>query len=229
MKNYSRYAAYFAPRPGPLAEFADAWLGWSATDGREVAHPDIPGLPAPVSDLTATPRKYGFHGTLKPPFRIVEGRGRQDLEAAVHALSQTQPPVVMPSLRLARLGGFLALVPEGDTTDLAAFAATVVKELDGFRAPAGEAELARRRAAGLTPAQEAHLRAWGYPYVLSEFKFHLTLTGQLPTDDAERVRAALAPVMEPRLPQPFVVEDLCLFGEAEDGWFHLLHRYALTG
>jgi hypothetical protein len=31
------------------------------------------------------------------------------------------------------------------------------------------------------------------------------------------------------LPRPFVIDDLCLFGEDAAGRFHLLHRYALTG
>ena len=28
-------------------------------------------------------------------------------------------------------------------------------------------------------------------------------------------------------PEPFVLEDLCLFGEAADGRFHILNRYSL--
>ena len=32
---------------------------------------------------------------------------------------------------------------------------------------------------GLTDRQEALLTQWGYPYVMEEFRFHITLTGAL--------------------------------------------------
>ncbi|HDR28083.1 MAG TPA: phosphonate metabolism protein, partial [Rhodovulum sp.] len=33
MEGYKRYAIYFAPEPGPLAEFGAAWLGWDPLAG----------------------------------------------------------------------------------------------------------------------------------------------------------------------------------------------------
>ena len=82
---------------------------------------------------------------------------------------------------------------------------------------------------GLTERQSAYLDQWGYPYVMEEFKFHLTLSGQLSEDEAEATQAALAPILTPLLPSPFVISDLCLFGEAQNGRFHLIHRYTLSG
>ena len=70
---------------------------------------------------------------------------------------------------------------------------------------------------------------WGYPYVMDEFRFHLTLTGKLDPDEAARTMAALDPYLTPLLPRPFVLRDLCLFGEDETGRFQLIQRYALTG
>jgi hypothetical protein len=64
---------------------------------------------------------------------------------------------------------------------------------------------------------------------MEEFRFHITLTGALPKDRAEAVRAALAPALAPLLPRPFPIADLCLFGEAPDGRFHILSRHALRG
>jgi len=229
MSKFSRYAIYFAPRPCGLAEFAAAWLGWDPVAGCEVPHPDLPGLDGPIAKLTETPRKYGFHGTIKPPFRLPTGTNVEDLQQDLAALAGRLAPVTMAGLRLGRLGGFLALSPEGDTDGLSALAAAVVKGLDRHRAAPEAAELARRRQAGLSPRQEAHLARWGYPYVMEEFRFHLTLTGQLQPGQAAMVQQALAPVLEPLLPVPFEIRDLCLFGEAQTGRFHLLHRYALTG
>ncbi|WP_353472673.1 DUF1045 domain-containing protein [Salipiger sp. H15] len=227
MQDYSRYAIYYAPQPGPLADFAAAWLGWDPARGISVPHPALPGLPRPVSEITESPRKYGFHGTLKPPMRLAGGR--EALQGDLQALAARLAPVTLPGLALSRIGSFLALTIDGDAAPLARLAGEVVAALDAHRAPPSEAELARRRSARLSPAQEANLARWGYPYVMEEFKFHLTLSGKLAFGEAETVAEALRPALAPLLPQPFEIRELCLFGEAEDGRFHLIHRYALTG
>lgn len=228
MTDYDRYAIYYAPEPGPLADFGAAWLGWDAMRGAAADHPDVAGLPRPIEALTGTPRKYGFHGTIKPPFRLAAGTTAEGLHRAAAALAEDLAPVTLDGLRLHRLGGFLALTPEGDAGALADLAARVVTGLDAFRAPAPADEIARRRPERLTPRQRAHLDRWGYPYVMEDFLFHMTLTGALPEDEARQVEAALAPVVAPLLPRPFRVTDLCLFGETA-GRFHLIHRYTLSG
>ena len=108
-------------------------------------------------------------------------------------------------------------------------AAKWVRDLDGFRAAPSEAELARRRASGLNAAQEENLMRWGYPNVMDEFRFHITLSGKLDREMAEQVRSALLPHIEPHLTSPFTVEALTLCGEDSTGYFHELHRYALSG
>jgi len=97
------------------------------------------------------------------------------------------------------------------------------------RAPPSQAELDRRRARPLSGQQEANLAQWGYPYVMEEFRFHLTLSGQLPDADCAAIIDALGPLLAPLLPRPFRVQELCLFGEDAKGRFHLLQRHALTG
>lgn len=229
MDGYRRYAIYVAPEPGPLASFGAEWLGWDAAAGKTVTQPDVPGLPRPLAALTEAPRKYGFHGTIKPPFRLAPGAGAARLHEAAGALCRGLATVVLPGLVLRRIGGFLALVPAGDTGDLAALAAAVVRGLDGFRAPPTAEEIARRRPERLTARQRVLLERWGYPYVMEEFCFHLTLTGSLPEAKARAVQAVLAPRVTPALPRPFRIGSLCLFGEAEDGRFRLIHRYTLSG
>ena len=228
MDGYRRYAIYAAPE-GALWDWGSQWLGWDARLGMMRLHPDVEGLPRPVAELTAAPRKYGFHGTIKPPFRLAPGTRAGDLHWAVGAQMLRLSPVVLPGLRLHRLGGFLALVPDGDDSALRAMAASVVDSLDAFRAAPTPDEIARRAPDRLTPRQRAHLDRWGYPFVMDEFRFHITLTGELAAAEVAAVRAALAPVLAPLLPRPFAVDSLCLFGEAEDGRFHLLHRYTLSG
>ena len=137
-------------------------------------------------------------------------------------------PVAIPALRMAELEGFLALIPDGDTTPLQAMAAGIVRALDGFRAPLSEAEIARRSPARLSPRQRELLAAYGYPYVMDEFRFHLTLSGRLAGPDAASLRAAAGRHFARLLPIPFRLEDICLFGEAADGRFHMMHRYPLS-
>lgn len=230
MKGFVRYAIYYAPPPGPLARFGADWLGWDAAAGLTRDGRDFGPLPRPLADLTETPRKYGFHGTVKPPFRLASGTTPDDLHEAAAALCSRLGPVALAGLRLARIGHFLALVPEGDAAPLSALAAEVVTALDAFRAPPTEAEIAHRRPERLSPRQRALLDRWGYPHVMEEFRFHLTLTGPLTEAEAAAVEAALAPQLARHLPRPFVIDQLCLFGEAaEDRRFRLLHRYPLSG
>lgn len=226
---FARYAIYYTCPQGPLANFGAAWLGWNPATGERPDPPDVDGLPAPSRELTATPRKYGLHGTIKPPFRLAEGQDFDALHAAFNEFCARQAPARTDGLALSRLGSFLALTPQGDTGALTALAGRAVQELDSFRAPLSELELARRRKARLSENQEAHLQAWGYPYVLDEFRFHITLTGRLPSAEAEQVRAALAPHLKPVLPEPFVIDALTLCGEDRDGLFHELHRVPLGG
>lgn len=223
MMQMQRYAVYYAPRDGGFSAAAAAWLGWDATGGRVVPQPEVPG----IADRTAEPRRYGFHGTLKPPFRLAEGVCLGDLTEALAGLAGRLAPVEMPGLHLAELDGFLALIPVGESTALQDLAGKVVVALDPFRAPLTEAEIVRRRPDSLTLRQRALLAAYGYPYVLEEFQFHLTLSGRLQDHAAAALRVAAARHFDGLLPQPFRLEDLCLFGEDQAGHFHVLHRYPL--
>lgn len=229
MEHFQRFALYYVPRPGELAEATAAWLGWDIARARPVAQPRLSGLPLPLADLTAAPRKYGFHGTIKAPFRLAPDVTLRALSAACATLAEELRPVVMRGLTLSSLGGFLALTPEGDDTDLMTLGAEVVSGLDHLRAPLTADEIARRQPDRLNPRQRDLLDHWGYPFVMEEFRFHLTLTGDL----APEVREATALVLEdwllPILPQPFVIDDICLVGEDAAGRFHLMSRHALTG
>ena len=222
--SYARFAVYYVPPDGPLAEFGASWLGWDVVTGQEVPQFDLPGL----QDITKTPRKYGFHGTLKPPFRLKEGQTLEALQEAAETMAERLAPARCDGLQLAALGRFLALTPFGPLDGLQCIAEACVRDLDGFRAPADEAELARRRKARLSARQEALLAQWGYPYVFEEFRFHLTLSGRLPEDAMPRWIEAVHAKL-PDVPVPFVTDQIALCGERADGRFELIHRYTLTG
>lgn len=220
-----RYAVYYAPRDGAFAARAAHWLGRDAARGAALPPPNLRGIDAAA--ITTEPGRYGFHGTLRAPFRPVDGLTQGDIMQALSVLAADLAPVTCTGLRMEILHGFLALTPEGHDGPLQALGAAVVRATNTLRAPLSEAEVARRRPATLTPRQRDHLDHWGYPFVMEEFRFHLTLTNRLA--DPEAVAPVLLAYFAPVLPCPFVIEDLCLFGEDADGVFHLLQRYALTG
>lgn len=225
--HFTRYALYFTPPPGRLAKFGVSWLGWDPVGGHAVSGPR--DLSFDWDTATATPRKYGLHATLKPPFRLRVGTRIEELDCMVQALSGTLRPVSLDGLELTELGRFLALIPEYDTEALTGLAATLVRDLDGFRAPLTEDELGKRRACGLNARQEALLQKWGYPHVMEAFHFHITLTGRLPKPERFAIKAHLSAILPAVLPRPFLVDAITLMGEAENGMFHQIKRYPLTG
>jgi putative phosphonate metabolism protein len=221
---YTRFAIYYVPPASALADFGAAWLGWDLIRGMPVEALEISGRGV----VTASPRKYGFHGTLKPPFRLRDGYDAARLAQSVQELAACTAPVACTGLKLSRLGRFLALTPTGDTAALGQLASVFVTQLDAFRAPPTAQELAKRRQRRLSERQDANLERWGYPYVLDEFRFHLTLTGKLPKDQIENWIAVLENAL-PALPEPFEINSVALVGERADGQFELIERFDLSG
>jgi putative phosphonate metabolism protein len=227
-----RYAIYYAPAPETaLADFGRSWLGYDAETGRTVEQPTMAGIPAPrLAEITAEPRRYGLHATLKPPFSLAADRDAAELAAALAVFAAQRPPILAPPLMLAAISGFWALVPSQPCPALMRLAAACVRDFDFFRTPPSEGELARRRRAGLSPTQESLLARWGYPYVMDEFRFHLTLTGRLAPDEAPRVGASLAEGVAPLCRAALPVDAIALFHQPGSGEnFRLIGRYRLSG
>lgn len=227
--SYARYAIYYTPPQSPFAAFCTAWLGWDMAAGLRVTRPDVAGLQEDPEALTETPRRYGLHATIKPPFQLAKGVQVEALDQALASFCQKQAPIMLAGLQLSRLGRFLALTQVENNTGLTVMASRVVRDFDIFRAPLTDAQTERRQAAGLTPRQKANLVAWGYPYVMEDFRFHITLTGKMPKAQVAPVMQSLQAVLTPLLPRPFVVEGLSLAGEDAKGQFHLIQRYGFGG
>jgi putative phosphonate metabolism protein len=228
----ARYAIYYAPEPGSaLASLGATWLGYDVASGTAVNQPDLPAVtPEQLRAITEEPRRYGFHATLKPPFVLAEGRDAALLDAAVAVLAAGFPAFVTPPLRLVRISGFWALTLSEPCAMLDRLAERCVAELDAFRAPPSDAELARRRRARLTPRHEALLERWGYPYVMEEYRFHMTLTGRLDSEEGEAMGRVLAPFVAPCCASPLAIDAISLFRQdGPDVAFRLVHRYELIG
>lgn len=228
-----RYAVYYTPPKGTLAEFGATWLGWDIAAGTKRPHPVLADLPLPppisLSQITRAPRKYGFHGTIKPPFYLAKGNSQSRLADALRALCKELAPVHTDGLNLAKLGRYFALTATNRPQSLQALASRVVIELDRFRAPLSAEDLAYRRKANLSAHHDALLVAWGYPYVLDAFRFHMTLTGALPHDHADAVFKLLEPIIDGLPTAPFCLDALTLVGEDDAGNFCEIDQFRLTG
>ena len=185
MASFPRYAIYYVAPPGSdLDRFGATLLGYDAIGGGDLPFPD--GIAQSVPDwreLTRDPRKYGFHATLKAPLALAPGKTEAGLLAACETFAGT--PRAIPVIRpvVDSISGFIAVVPAGPSAELARLAADCVREFDCFRAPLTPEDRARRNPAALTARQRDYLDQFGYPYVLEDFRFHMTLTGRL---DAQR-------------------------------------------
>jgi len=225
-----RYAVYFAPAEATLLWQAGChWLGRDPRSGAELPQPGVDGWSAErIARITASPRMYGFHATLKPPFYLAEGHTLEQLATAVQGLAARLRALVVPQLSVASLDGFLALQPVGHDAKLGALADACVTELDGFRRPPSAEELSHRRAARLSARQDELLARFGYPYVLDQFRFHMTLTERLPRADANLLGPWLRDYLAAALAMPLRCEDLCLFVQDGPGEaFLLLQRFPL--
>lgn len=202
---------------------AESWLGRSVS-GLEVPRAAPAGIGREALDeLTVDARRYGFHGTLKAPFRLAAGTSLAELDRAVARFTERRSAVVLPRLTLARLGGFFALVPGAPAARLHALADDVVAGFDRFRAPATRDETARRDPESLTERQQAFLAEYGYPYVLDEFRFHLTLTDRIAPGRRPEVEGLARDWFGDLLDQDVPIDALAVFVEPEPGAPFVLH------
>jgi putative phosphonate metabolism protein len=184
MTGFPRYAIYYAAdADSAFSRFGADLLGYDAHSGHELPFPDEAHHAAPDwRDITADPRKYGFHATLKAPMALTPGRAEAELVATCAEFSAAARtiPVIRPVVD--SISGFVAVIPAEPVRELEQLAADCVRAFDAFRAPLTEADRARRRPAKLSERQRDYLDRWGYPYVMEEFRFHMTLTGRLDTE-----------------------------------------------
>jgi hypothetical protein len=189
----SRYAIYFVPAAETaFFRFGSAVLGYDCYTGASVERP--PSLDAD-SDLwgrlTAEPRRYGFHATLKAPFHLSPSCTEAQLVSALHSFAGLGHAVLSLTPAIRMLSGFAAIVPETASSAIEELAARCTTIFDAFRAPMSAQERARRVASGLSQSQIENLDRWGYPYLFSDFRFHMTLTSKVDLDRRDHVLAAL--------------------------------------
>jgi hypothetical protein len=193
-----RYAIYYVPVAGSdFFRFGSAVLGYDCYSGETVERPpDLDIEPELWDKLTAEPRRFGFHATLKAPFHLSSSCKEAQLVSALHSFAGLGHaiPALTPAIRM--LSGFAAVVPSAYSAAADTLAANSTTIFDAFRAPMSAQERARRVALGLNQAQIKKLDRWGYPYLFSDFRFHMTLTGKVGVQHRGHVIDALQRVFQ---------------------------------
>ena len=220
---FQRYAVYFTP-DGEMGAAGAAWLGRDIFKGEPVTQPEFEGLDLPR--LTERPRRYGFHATIVPPFRLHPDTGEADVRRALDELGGELRAVPLSGLQVTSLGRFLALtLPRDAATTPDALAARAVEAFHPLRTPLDQEEIDRRMRPHLTKRQAANLCHYGYPHVMEDFRFHMTLTDRLdgPGIAARAAESWFGEV----LATPVQLSHLSLVGEDTEGLFRVLQQVPL--
>ncbi|OKO74581.1 phosphonate metabolism protein [Bradyrhizobium sp. NAS80.1] len=228
---FPRYAIYFAAdADSALSRFGTELLGYDACTGDELPFPDDAlRVARDWRDITSDPRKYGFHATLKAPMRLAPGKSEADLMAGCATFAGKARPI--PTIRpvVDSISGFIAVIPAEPVSALQELAADCAREFDDFRAALTAEDRARRKPEKLSERQRDYLDRWGYPYVMEEFRFHMTLTGRLDSDRRrpilEMLRARFATLGLDAL----TIDRIALFKQDDaKARFRIIGEWALT-
>jgi putative phosphonate metabolism protein len=230
-----RYAIYFAPPPlTPLQVFGARILGYDATTKKSVPH--YPSLVDQVANwrlLARNPARYGFHATFKAPFELAPFRTEAELLSELERTALQLGSIDLGALAVGKISDFIALLPRQTPAELCDLAQALVQQFDTFRAPMSDADRARRQPDRLTSRQRAYLEQWGYPFVLDEFRFHMTLAGPIEPRQIDCVRNKLQRLFRTEVADwdaPLTIDAMSVFKQPRrDEAFHVLSRHEFAG
>ena len=215
---FQRFAIYWTPIPETaMAEFGALWFGGFETFGL---------APELAARATKAPAAYGLHATFKAPFRLADNVPPEALRAALDDFCANRRAPAVGTLKLGYHQHYLTLMLSGPEADIDWLAAECVTAFDRFRALPDEDDDARRERDDLSPQEETFLKEFGYPYVLSAFRFHISLAGPLASAELDAVAKALERRLAPLIREPFEIKDLSLLGEPRSGGvFEVISRH----
>jgi len=214
----ARYAVYYAPdRDSQLAQVGNSWLGRDLESGDLLDQPEVVGVSATqIQSLTKAKRRYGFNCTLKPPFELNPTTTVNGLLETANVLAMGLSPIEMPKLELTPIGDFIALTLTSSSAVIDELASTCVRAFEGFRMPLSKERIARYRKDKLTVHQEQMLNHWGYPYVMEEFRFHMSLTDRISSvKKRENILHTLKELCDPVLAGTAPITNITVVGQKE--------------
>lgn len=228
----ARYAIYYSPPRNSLLESAGTyWLGRTAFRYGQVPK-EIPErfFKQEYYQLIESPRWYGFHGTIRAPFELAEHVKPEEFIKEVRKICATHTPFNLSGLAVSSFSGFLALTPTSGYPELIKLHSDLVRKLDFLRPPLSQFDLKRHLDKQLSKRQEQLLRRFGYPFVLEEFKFHMTLTGTIEDKVRSSYKEKLEHILNPYLTEPVPVQEVSIYMQPDRKTPFVEHtRIPLTG
>ncbi len=205
-----RYAIYFTlPQTDPVYQTAIKWLGYDAYSGNKT-NTDSKKL-AKNRQYVSKAAKYGFHATLKPPFRLSQDKSEEQLIDELENFASSITAFTCKPLKIKSMTHFIALAPKNSCDQLDAFAAQCLKHFEPFRAQLTREEYQKRNPVLLSERQLRYLEQWGYPYVEDEFRFHMTLTDSMMEDEIKKIKKKLKQYFKEVLGKPLQINQLHIF------------------
>ena len=237
MKKYSRYAIYYAPpKESSLEEFGRYWFGWDPLNAKLINNKQrinylnrfgIKNLKN-IDKNVLIAKKYGFHGTLIPPFKLNKNYSTNTLFKKTEDIAKKFKKFKFYKFKLKRINNFYAFVQNKKNSNINKISNRLVKELFKFRSPLTKKEIDKRNPSKLSKLQLNILHKWGYPYLMSEFKFHMTLASEVTGNKLYSELKKIEKKKEIILNEINDFDKIYIFGENQKGMFENLENFSLS-
>ena len=230
MKKYSRYAIYYAPpKESSLEEFGRYWFGWDPLNAKLINNKHrinylnrfgIKNL-INIDKNVLIAKKYGFHGTLIPPFKL-------NKNYSTNTLFKKNEEIAKKFKKFKKMNNFYAFVQNKKNNNINKLSNRLVRELFKFRSPLTKKEIDRRNPSKLSKLQLNILYKWGYPYLMSEFNFHMTLASEVTGNKLYLELKKIERNKEIILNEINNFDKIYIFGENQKGMFENLENFSLS-
>ena len=237
MKKYSRYAIYYAPpKESSLEEFGRYWFGWDPLNAKLINNKHrinylnrfgIKNL-INIDKNVLIPKKYGFHGTLIPPFKLNKNYSTNTLFKKTEEIAKKFKKFKFYKFKLKKMNNFYAFVQNKKNNNINKLSNRLVRELFKFRSPLSKKEIDRRNPSKLSKLQLNILYKWGYPYIMSEFNFHMTLASEVTGNKLYFELKKIEKNKEIILNEINNFDKIYIFGENQKGMFENLENFSLS-
>ncbi len=237
MKKYSRYAIYYAPpKESSLEEFGRYWFGWDPLNAKLINNKHrinylnrfgIKNL-INIDKNVLIPKKYGFHGTLIPPFKLNKNYSTNALFKKTEEIAKKFKKFKFYKFKLKKINNFYAFVQNKKNNNINKLSNRLVRELFKFRSPLSKKEIDRRNPSKLSKLQLNILYKWGYPYIMSEFNFHMTLASEVTGNKLYFELKKIEKNKEIILNEINNFDKIYIFGENQKGMFENLENFSLS-
>ena len=237
MTNYKRVAIYFLPKKNSsLENFGKNLLGRDINKKKKISLTRRQkyfinrGFTFfdELKDYCEQPAKYGFHATLKAPFRLKRNVKTKNFYDVISHIAAQHSRFKIKGLKIVYNKKFTFITSRKPNKSLINLENDLVKHLDTFRAELNKTEIKKRIPDSLTFKQNKYLKEWGYPFVFDQFKFHMTLMNQNNNKLSNKQKLELEKLIYKISNNVIEFNEISLLGENKNGHFEEIKRFKLN-